>query len=216
MKKRIHLAILLFLFIIINLTTTNVLSIENSGTVAGSFTASNTAPSAFTNISIQDGSSTWDNTALDTHDITPNILWKNNTDANGEAVTSHVCIANATTYITQFIAGKSGNCSYSATIAAGTYTVSSISGLKFNGTNTTYYITLIPDDGIDNGTELNGTFRFLDNLPVLSQLNITQTHDQSPHISWKVTDADTGGQDKWPAGSPSSFIHYLWVGNNTS
>ena len=208
-KNRVYLIILSFLFIIIISNTNNVLSLE----ATGNFSIGNIPPPAFTNFSIQDGASSWDNTSLDTHDIIPNILWINGTDNNDDAISTHICIANTTTFIGQFIAGNSDNCIYSTTVAAGTYTLNDIPNLKFNSTNTTYYITLIPDDGADNGTELNETIYFLDSLPVASNFNITQSHSQTPIVSWSVVDADDGSQDKWPA---DSLTHYILIGNNSN
>lgn len=213
-KKRTCILILSLLLVVAISSTLNVLSFSNEGALQGSFTTDNVPPPAFINISVQDSATTWDNTSLDTHDITPNIMWINLTDDNSDILSSHVCIANATIYIAEFITNNvSTNCSFATKVASGTFTISDVTGLKFTSTNTTYYITIRPDDGAVNGTELNGTLNFLDSRPYVSNLNITETHSQNPIVQWSVEDNDTGGVDQWPA---DTLTHYLWIGNNSN
>jgi hypothetical protein len=213
-KKRATLIILTFLLLFILSNTQKVDSIADQGTLKGQFVTGNVAPPAFQNLSIQDGPSSWDNTSLDTHDISPNLRWLNGSDDNGDSISTHLCIANSTVFIQQFLyENNSGNCTYAADISAGTYSISDVPNLYFNSTNRTYLITLIPDDGLQNGTELNATLYFLDSRPYVSSLNITEVHTQTPVISWSVEDNDTGGVNQWPQ---DTLYHYLYIGNNSN
>lgn len=213
-KKRAYLLPILLSLIFYIYYISFVISFSDLGSARGTFTTGNVPPSAFTNLSIQDSATTWDNTSLDTHDISPNIRWLNGTDNNGDPVSTHVCVANNSAYIGQFISqSNNGNCTFTANVAAGTYSYTGLSGLWFNSTNRTYYIALIPDDGQANGTELNGTLYFLDSRPYVSLLNTTQTHSQTPIIRWSVQDNDAGGINQWPA---DTLYHYMYIGNNSN
>lgn len=165
-------------------------------------TIQNNPPEQPTSFEIQDGSSNWDSSSYDTHDVTPNMRWTTS-DNDLDSVTTYVCVSSTSGN------RDSNNCDvyYSST---GSDSVSGVAGLDYSGTNVTYYLRLTPNDGTDNGTALNIDFNLLNSLPNLpSGLNPTDTHDQTPELSWTATDDDDGSVDHWPA---DSLTYHIRVG----
>ncbi len=216
-KSWIYLIIILSsLFITLISNTDTISAFENESGILGHFEVGNEAPPAPLELSIQDNETHWDNTTgnIDTHDIKPSIRWINGTDPNGDAITTHICIATSEAIIGEFIAKDSTDCAYTTIAIISSVSNITDSDINFSSINTTYYITLIPDDGELNGTELNATIYFLNSLPVASNFGTTTTHNQSPVVNWSVTDADDDSEDHWPA--DIEFYHYIWLGNDTN
>lgn len=192
--------------------------------VTGRFQTANVAPPTPTAFQIQDGAANWDGIDNNTHDITPNIRWDQGVDVNGNSITTHVCIAGNLASRGNFYAGDSSGCVFDTQVVGdGSLTITNIAGLIFLNPKTDpityYYIALIPDDGTENGTGLNVTLQFIDDLPVVSAFLIdaaavVDTHNQAPTLSWTVTDPDTsGGVDDWPA---DTLQHRIWVNDDST
>ncbi|MBW3004046.1 hypothetical protein KY337_05780 [Candidatus Woesearchaeota archaeon] len=168
-------------------------------------TISNTVPNPPTDFQIQDGESSWDSTEFSTHDVTPNMQWSTS-DNDSDSITTYVCVATT-----------SGNrdswtCVYDS--STGTDSVTGVTGLDYSGTNTTYYVRLVPNDGSENGSALDIEFNLSNQLPLQpSGLSPTSTHNQTPSLTWTATDPDDGSDDGWPA---DSLTYHLRVGTSYS
>jgi len=153
-----------------------------------------------TNFSVRDGISSWDNTTLNTHDATPDILWDEHEEA--QSVYTHFFAALNLSEM------EAGNYLFTAYVNDSNLTVSS--GLTHRGTSWAYYVRLIPTSGDFNGTELNTTINITNSLPAVSNFGLGQTHDPTPTMNWSVTDADDGSDDHWPA---DNLTDHVRVGN---
>lgn len=166
-------------------------------------TVSNTVPNTPTDFEVQEGASSWDSSTIDTHDVTPNLRWTTS-DNDSESVTTFVCIASSSGN------RDSNTCVYSG--STGSDAVSDVTGLNYSGTSVTYYVRLTPYDGSENGTHLDKEFNIINSVPnTPSALSPTDTHDQTPDLSWTATDADDGTDDHWPA---DTLTYYLRVGTS--
>ncbi|MBS3085608.1 hypothetical protein J4225_02895 [Candidatus Pacearchaeota archaeon] len=64
----------------------------------------------------------------------------------------------------------------------------------------TFYLDIIIDDNDGQITTTSFSFNIINNVPATpSVLTPSQTHDQTPDLSWVATDPDDGSIDKWPA-----------------
>jgi len=165
-------------------------------------TITNNAPDQPSGLQIQDGATSWDSSSLDTHDKTPNLQW-NTSDADGDDVTTYVCIATTSGN------RDSNNCDAHSSNTS-TDAVSDVTGLDYSGINRTYYLRLTPNDGEFNGTVYDSSFNLLNVLPTTpSGMSPTETHSQTPDLSWTAIDADDGSVDHWPA---DSLTYHIRVG----
>jgi len=167
----------------------------------------NAPPNQPNNFDVQDGASSFDSTHnpyIDTHDVTPFLRW-NATDDDGESVSMYVCIATT-------LANRNSNicdANFSSTTASN---ITILSGLDHNGTLRHYFVRLTPNDGSENGTVLDTNFTLINNIPdTPNTLSPTNTHDQTPDLSWVATDSDTGGVDQWPA---DTLTYHITVGTS--
>ena len=167
-------------------------------------TITNAAPNQPSNFSVQDSASTWDNIApYDGHDNTPLINWTA-IDDDGDTVNTTICVSSTNTN------RNNGVCDVYQTSTTNQY--ATLSGLNYSGTSVDYYLRLIPNDGIVNGTYLDVNYSLLNSQPNTPySLSPNLTHVQKPNLTWVADDPDNGSVDHWPA---DTLTYYLRVGTS--
>jgi len=130
---------------------------------------------------------------LYTHDFTPIINWTNGTDSNGNQIDMFVCILSDPTTDTCDVYGDWTNQS----------NLTNFPGLNHSGI---WYVNITTNDGTVNGTTYTTNFTINNTLPVASALLNNDTHDQTPTVTWTVTDPDDGSDYFWPADMEKMII----------
>ena len=163
----------------------------------------NSAPDIPANFAVQDGEFDYDTDATpDTHALTPYINWTES-DPEGDDVLNYVCIATTADNRNNDICDI-----HFVDELNETYLQIPSGNLTHEGSSKSYYIRIISTDGQANSSALDKTFNIINNVPTMSSLNITTTHDNTPTMSWNVYDSDNGSKDKWPA---DSLTHYIVI-----
>ncbi|MFH1642648.1 MAG: LamG-like jellyroll fold domain-containing protein [Nanoarchaeota archaeon] len=182
----------------------------------GCILINNSAPGTVTNVSIRDGSSSWDNRTIpDTHDRLLDLRFTTS-DTDNDGIKVHVCIANSSTE------RDDNNCTAYGSVTsyaqASIVNITNITGLYFNGPVKAYYARLTPEDNSSITSGVNGTaydfiFHLNNSIPLASALNTTETHSQTPTLKWVITDADDGTDNYWPA---DTLTAHLRLGNSSN
>ena len=181
----------------------------------GQFTIGNEAPTIQSgSFGVQDSANGFDAINLDTHDLTPSFEWVVN-DNNPDTLSSSICIGTATGLCDVLAETIIGSTFISGNLVSYEYTGTGIgfnqgSDCNANTCSKDYIVKLIANDGQDSYSE-EFIVSFLNDVPnTPSGLTPSETHDQTPSLSWTATDGDDGSVNKWPM---DTLTYHIQIGD---